>query len=385
MHTYPNSTNLFFNPSNFCPIILLFLSSLSLAENSTYQIRPNDQLQIVVIGAPDFNQTVTVMPDGKVSYFGGDILVTGQNKVDLLIRDHLVELGLLKDPVVMVAPIPKKNEIYVGGNVKNPGRYNIGLEDKIDLYRAVALGGGTLINSDLESVRLVHRYHLSHHNLIENDGQQVFIDQGDLVYVPVLQKAEVQGEVKNPGPIFFRKQIRIDHALAKAGGPNHEQADLTTFVIIRCDGEIETVIASENFWQKLAIPSSKRNPAYLLPNDVLYVPNAFKTEPIYVLGHVNQPGPQLVRSAFGDGQARISVRQAISLAGGGDQHANRRKILVHRKEGETEAYDLRIQSSGEMWLYPGDTVEIPAKFKVNWSQVLSFISVTALITNMINK
>ena len=150
----------------------------------------------------------------------------------------------------MVAPIPKKNEIYVGGNVKNPGRYNIGLEDKIDLYRAVALGGGTLINSDLESVRLVHQDDLSHHNLIENDGQQVFIDQGDLVYVPVLQKAEVQGEVKSPGPIFFRKQIRIDHALAKAGGPNHEKADLTTFVIIRCDGQIETVIATENFWQK---------------------------------------------------------------------------------------------------------------------------------------
>ena len=118
---------------------------------------------------------------------------------------------------------------------------------------------------------------------------------------------------------------------------------------------------------------------------MLYVPNAFKIEPIYVLGRVNQPGPQLVRSAFGDGQARISVRQAISLAGGGDQHASRRKILVHSKEGKTEAYDLRIQSSGEIWLYPGDAVEIPAKFEVNWSQVLSFISVATLIMNMINK
>ncbi len=153
---------------------------------------------------------------------------------------------------------------------------------------------------------------------------------------------------------------------------------------MRQNGKIETISATEKFWQGLPLSDDGTGSVYLLPNDVLYIPNAFKIEPIYVLGRVNQPGPKLVRVTFEDNRAQVSVRQAISLAGGIDQYANRRKVLVYRKEGKTEMYDLRNQSSGQIWLYPGDTVEIPAKFQVNWSQVLSFISVTTLIINMIN-
>ena len=57
---------------------LIFLLPIYCFSNSlTYQIKPNDQLQIVVVDSPDFNQTVTVQPDGKVSYFGGDIMIVG--------------------------------------------------------------------------------------------------------------------------------------------------------------------------------------------------------------------------------------------------------------------------------------------------------------------
>ena len=364
--------------------LIFLLPIYSFSNSLTYQIKPNDQLQIVVVGSPDFNQTVTVQPDGKVSYFGGDIMVVGQGKADLLIRDHLIRLGLLKNPVVMVAPILKENEIYVGGNVKNPGRYSIGIEDKTDLYRAIALGGGTLINSDLESVILIHKGKLSYHDFTEHDREKILVRSGDLVYVPLLERAEVQGEVQNPGPVFFRQQIRIDQALAKSGGPIHDKADLHNCIIMRQNGKIETISATEKFWQGLPLSDDGTGSVYLLPNDVLYIPNAFKIEPIYVLGRVNQPGPKLVRVTFEDNRAQVSVRQAISLAGGIDQYANRRKVLVYRKEGKTEMYDLRNQSSGQIWLYPGDTVEIPARFQVNWSQVLSFISVTTLIINMIN-
>ena len=76
---------------------------------------------------------------------------------------------------------------YTGGNVKNPGRYSIGLEEKTDLYRAIALGGGTLINSDLESVILIYKGKLSSHDFTENDREQILGHSGDLVYVPLLQ------------------------------------------------------------------------------------------------------------------------------------------------------------------------------------------------------
>ena len=60
-------------------------------------------------------------------------------------------------------------------------------------------------------------------------------------------------------------------------------------VLLWQNGKIETISATEKFWQGLPLSDDGTGSVYLLPNDVLYIPNAFKIEPI-VLGRVNQPG-----------------------------------------------------------------------------------------------
>ena len=361
--------------------IYLVLSLLTApVYGETYQIQPDDSLQIVVVGYPDYSQTVAVRLDGTISYFGGNLTVVGQQNVDQLIRAHLQELGQIKDPVVMVVPIPQEDEFFVSGAVKTPGRYPIKLETEIDLYRAIALGGGTLPSADLEAVQLMHQGQATIHNLVDKSYRYLVVNKGDLVYVPLLKEAEVQGEVQTPGKIFFRERIRLDQALAKAGGPNQERADFATLVIIRREGTTEVIPTSETFWQDL---SEKSEQLYLYNEDVLYVPNAFKIEPVYVLGSVNQPGPQQVRTI--DGVAQISATQAISLAGGRERTATRKKVLVHRRDGTTELLDLREHDDSQIWLSPGDAVEVPAMFEVNWSLILSLISMVTLVINLLNR
>ena len=58
------------------------------------------------------------------------------------VRDILQGQGQLKNPILMVSPIPREGEIFVGGAVKAPGRYPLLLQDEIGLYRAIALAGG---------------------------------------------------------------------------------------------------------------------------------------------------------------------------------------------------------------------------------------------------
>ena len=62
--------------------------------------------------------------------------------------------------------------------------------------------------------------------------------------------------------------------------------------------------------------------------DVLFVPNVFKVEPIYVTGYVRAPGAQRVRGP-------LNLSQAVALSGGFEESANREEVLIHRRDGTT--------------------------------------------------
>ncbi|MCH7496074.1 MAG: polysaccharide biosynthesis/export family protein, partial [Candidatus Marinimicrobia bacterium] len=110
-------------------IILMALAILilgtSVAFGATYRIEPGDKLLISVFGQSDYDQTVTVREDGKISYFGGDLSVAGKTpeEVNQLVYDRLSQQAHLKDPLIIVSPIPSEKEIFVSGAVNQPGRY----------------------------------------------------------------------------------------------------------------------------------------------------------------------------------------------------------------------------------------------------------------------
>ena len=350
-----------------CLILLFFIATPTLFSD-VYRIKKGDTLLIAVIGQPEYTHSVQVREDGRINYFGGEFDVAGATvtTVTHLIREFLVRDNHVSNPVVMVSLVLQENGVFVGGAVKTPGRYTISPETDIDLYRAITLAGGMAENADRQGVQLIRTdttqkietYDLSTHRPDRN----IRVNINDLVYIMPLAVVEVQGQVQNPGKLFVRGEIGIRQALARAGGPNQE-ADLTAVVKVAKSGELSEFNLSEQFWK--SPPNGEPSPS-LSDGDVLFVPNVFKVEPIYVTGYVRAPGAQRVRGP-------LNLSQAVALAGGFEASANREEVRIHRRDGTTLETSFTVDpAEGEarqMLLYPGDILEIQKKFQVNWSLI----------------
>lgn len=367
--------------------ILLFLIATTTLFGDVYRIKKGDTLLISVIGQPEYTHSAQVREDGRISYFGGDLDVAGQTveTVNQQIREFLVSESLVRNPVVMVSPVLQENGVFVGGAVKLPGRYPISPETDIGLYRAIALAGGMAENADYQVVQLirtdvpdtVETYDLSP----THPYRDIRVNVNDLVFVMSLSTVEVQGQVQTPGKFFIRGQIRIEEALARAGGPTQE-ADLTALVKVEMNGNLSEFNRSEQFWR--STPKAGASPS-LSNGDVLFVPNVFKVEPIYVTGYVRTPGAQRVRGP-------LNLSQAVALGGGFEASANREKVLIHRRDGTTVEVPFRPDPADSatqpVLLYPGDILEVKKKFQVNWGLVSTFayilIGGISLILNLTN-
>lgn len=357
-------------------IILLFFIATTTLFSDVYRIKKGDTLLIVVIGQPEFTHSAQVREDGKISYFGGDLDVAGQTvaTVNQKIREFLDAGGLIRNPVVMVSPVLQENGVFVGGAVKLPGRYPISPETDIGLYRAIALAGGMAENADRQEVQLIRTdvpQKVETYDLSSNQSHRdIRVNVNDFVFVVPLSVVEVQGQVQTPGKLFIRAEIGIRQALARAGGPSQE-ADMTAIIKVEKSGELSEFNLSEQFWK--LTPDSGVLPT-LSNGDVLFVPNAFKVEPIYVIGYVREPGAQRVRGP-------LTLARAVAISGGFDVSADRETVIIHRRDGtslETPfSFDTVEGETHPILLYPGDVLEVNKKFEVNWNLVSTIVYIVA--------
>ena len=352
-------------------ILLLILFTAISVYGEVYRIRQGDNLLIAVIGQPEYNQSVHVRDDGRISYFGGDIHVGGKTTEEIkeTISDYLLKEELISNPIIMVSLVSQDNGVFVGGAVKTPGRYIITPESDIDINRAIALAGGMTENADTRLVRLI-RFKPNKDN--DNEAEQVQgnptlvetydlstnqpikdirVNSNDLVFVSQLSVIDIQGEVNAPGKIFIHKGISVAGALARVGGFT-EEADRNSIVKVSKAGTLSELRVGEEFWK-----STEKNADGLFLNDgdVLFIPNAFKEEPIYVNGYVRTPGAHKVRGA-------MTIQKAIAIAGGFENAANRKKVHIHRSDGTTLVHEIK-PGTDKILLYPGDILEIDKNLK----------------------
>lgn len=370
-------------------IIFLFLFTSTTLFGDVYRIRKGDNLLIAVIGQPEYSQSVIVREDGRISYFGGDLQVAGKTteEVNMVIRDFLLKSELVNNPVIMVSSISQENGVYVGGAVTNPGRYVIFPENDIDLSRAIALAGGMTENADVQQVQLIRYNTITQSSSLPPEKQTtqvetydlstnqpyryVRVNANDLVFVMPLSVIEVQGEVKVPGKLFIRRKISIANALARAGGFT-EEADLTALVKVAKDNTLTELGVTEQFWK----PTDKNGTEISLSDgDVLFVPNAFKVEPIYVNGYVRTPGEHRVRGP-------VTLQKAIAKAGGFEKEANRKKFHIHRQDGTTIEHFFK-PGTDTILLYPGDILEVHKRFQLNWGLISTISTTTIAVTYFI--
>jgi protein involved in polysaccharide export with SLBB domain len=159
-----------------------------------YRVEPSDVLDLNFPYTSDFNQTVTVQPDGYVTLRElGDFYVQGKTTPELEAALKSAYANILHDPVVTVdlknfqAPY-----FIVGGEVGHPGKYD--LRENISATEAVSIAGGLTENSRHSEVLLFRRvspdtFETKKLNLkrMLNSGnldEDAYLKPGDMLYVP---------------------------------------------------------------------------------------------------------------------------------------------------------------------------------------------------------
>jgi protein involved in polysaccharide export with SLBB domain len=162
--------------------------------NPRYQVQSGDVISLNFAFTPNFNQTVTVNPDGYIALEGvGDIHIGGET-VPQIQSDVKKAYGkILRNPEVSVTLKQFENPYFLAlGQVNKPGKYD--LQGYTTVAEAVAMAGGFTPKAKHSDVLLFRRVsdnwvsarkvNLKHMLYSGNLSEDMRLYPGDMVYVP---------------------------------------------------------------------------------------------------------------------------------------------------------------------------------------------------------
>src|SRR5436189_1551986 len=167
---------------------------LTTVTEERYRLQPGDVLEVQFRYSPEFNQTVTVQPDGYITMeIGGDLKVAGftvEQTKQTILRQASTRL---QDPIATVILKEfQKPYFVVAGEVGTPGK--IEMRERVTALQAVMLAGGMketakssqvvvyhAINSEYAEVKLLNLKDIRRTSDLENN---LTLQAGDIVFVP---------------------------------------------------------------------------------------------------------------------------------------------------------------------------------------------------------
>jgi protein involved in polysaccharide export with SLBB domain len=166
-----------------------------------YVIQPGDQLDVKFFYTPEFNESVVVRPDGKISLqLVDDVQAAGQTpaKLDEVLTEAYS--GELKDPAVTVlVRTITEPRIYLAGDIAKPGFITV--RNKIGVLQAIDEAGGFLETANLNDVTVIRKgpnnQPITHEVDVEDilDGElsdsDFLLQPTDVVFVPKRGVAKV--------------------------------------------------------------------------------------------------------------------------------------------------------------------------------------------------
>jgi len=176
--------------------------------NSRYRIASEDVLDLQFQSTPEFNQTVTVQPDGYITLREvGDIQVEGDTLPELRRAVQSAYEKILANPVISIELKDFQRPYFmVLGEVGRPGKYD--LRGVTTVSEAVALAGGFNSQSKHSQVLLFRRVNdkwtsvtkvdLKHMLNSRNLSEESSLRPGDMVYVPQNAISKVKAWVPTP-------------------------------------------------------------------------------------------------------------------------------------------------------------------------------------------
>jgi polysaccharide export outer membrane protein len=161
---------------------------------SLYRLHPSDVVDVSFTVAPEFNQTLTVQPDGDVMLKdAGALHAQGMSMAEFSAAVEKAYEGYLHNPQAAVALREFEHPYFiVGGEVSKPGKYE--LRSDITVAEAVQIAGGLTsqakhsqvvlfrrADDDLVEARLFDLKKMLRERSLREDAH---LQPGDMVFVP---------------------------------------------------------------------------------------------------------------------------------------------------------------------------------------------------------
>ncbi|HEY6802583.1 MAG TPA: polysaccharide biosynthesis/export family protein [Pyrinomonadaceae bacterium] len=199
-------------------VVTLFLLSITVAtygqaptlgvygRDDRYTLNPGDVIDVQYRYTPEFNQTVTIQPDGFISLeIGGDLKVVGRNLTQVRALIMLKARERLASPEVnVILKEFQKPFVVVAGEVMAPGKFE--LRDRMTAIQALLLAGGfkdsakssqilvfRKLNADTAEVKSLDFKTLKKTADLEND---LTLQAGDMILVPRNRISKVERYVR---------------------------------------------------------------------------------------------------------------------------------------------------------------------------------------------
>ena len=159
-----------------------------------YRLRSSDVVDLTFTVAPEFNQTLTIQPDGYVMLKdAGPVEARGLTLTEFSAAIEKAYSGYLHEPQAAVALKDFERPFFiVGGEVGKPGKYE--LRSDTTVAEAVAIAGGFTaqakhsqvvlfrrVNDDLVQARLLNLKRMLREKALKEDAH---LRPGDMVFVP---------------------------------------------------------------------------------------------------------------------------------------------------------------------------------------------------------
>lgn len=231
------------------------------------------------------------------------------------------------------------NRLVIHGAVKMPGEYE--LTQGTTLRDLIEKAGG--LNRDAYRNEVsIFRYLpdkapsilLINLDSVMNDGQNIYLNKDDSVYIHSIfdftnqNIITVEGNVRKPGSVEWRKDISLHDVLLSVGGIV-ESGDSTNIEIARRirDVNISQANHTESDIIKINLKSISDNNIYLQPYDLVIVktlPGYVMQRTVLLLGEVKIPGRYSLE------RSRDKISDLIRRAGGFKASADSSSITIRR-------------------------------------------------------
>ncbi len=173
-----------------------------------YRLHRSDVLTLSFILSPEFDQKLTVQPDGYVFLKNaGPVLAQGLTLEELRVAVKVAYTGYLHDPQVAIALEEFEHPYFVaGGEVGHPGKYE--LRSDLTLMEAIQVAGGFTHEAKHSQVVLFrhvndelfesHVFNLKKMLNEKKFGEVTLLQPGDLVFVPQNSLSKVERFLSKP-------------------------------------------------------------------------------------------------------------------------------------------------------------------------------------------